>query len=326
MRANDQSMMTRLWRVVRRALLAIVAFALLFPPLYNFLVPEPRAAPIALPLPGARQLRCVRRRLGYHTSIIVQQPSGWSLGPPGRERAPFLEYAWGDRIFYMESNYQPQAVFATLVLPTPTVVVLSTAERIRPDFAARARCMRARWNASTTRALLLELEGTFRRSAGMRLEPYPIVAFLHGTLLSVLRPILLDSRLQLVDGRATLHRSARRRCNRRHIFRAGEPPIARLSSYLFRLPDPGTGPLGHAVMADARRLLRVDLFPETRTLRRLARRRRHMVACERSVEQHRESHSCTSMAVRACGSWASPAGAPWRVIATPNSPSAGRLR
>lgn len=168
-------MMTRLWRVVRRALLAIVAFALLFPPLYNFLVPEPRAAPIALPLPAPGNYDVFVADWGYHTSIIVQQPSGWSLGPPGRERAPFLEYAWGDRIFYMESNYQPQAVFATLVLPTPTVAYLdgwTDTSGFRGARAVYARTM----DASTTRALLLELEGTFRRSAGMRLEPYPIVA------------------------------------------------------------------------------------------------------------------------------------------------------
>ena len=61
---------------------------------------------------------------GYHTSIIVEQPRGWTLGPPGKERASFLEYSWGDKLFYMESDYRPHAVFATLVLPTPTVAYL----------------------------------------------------------------------------------------------------------------------------------------------------------------------------------------------------------
>lgn len=171
--------MNRVWRIARRTLLTIVAFALLFPALYLILMPERSGTPIALPLPAAGNYEVFVADWGYHTSIIVQQPPGWSLGPPGREHALFLEYAWGDRKFYMESSYQPQAIFATLVLPTSTVVYLDG----WPDTSALrgARAVYARTiDAPTTRALLIDLERTFRRSEGARLNPYPVVAAYDG--------------------------------------------------------------------------------------------------------------------------------------------------
>ncbi|MFN2398666.1 MAG: hypothetical protein ABR543_08545 [Gemmatimonadaceae bacterium] len=58
---------------------------------------------------------------GYHTSVIVEQPAGFRLGPPGEEDAPFVEFAWGNRSFYMESNYWPHSVFAAVFLPTSSV-------------------------------------------------------------------------------------------------------------------------------------------------------------------------------------------------------------
>src|SRR5262249_46346506 len=47
---------------------------------------------------------------------------GWSLGPEGDDSAPFVEYGWGDRSFYMESNFAPHALFASAFLPTASVV------------------------------------------------------------------------------------------------------------------------------------------------------------------------------------------------------------
>lgn len=169
------SAITRIWRFLRRALIAILAFVLIFPPLFALVIPEERSAPIALPFPPARTYRVFVADWGYHSSIIVEQPSGWTLGPPGRESAPFLEYSWGDRLFYMESDYQPQAIFATLVLPTPTVAYLDA----RPDppglDGARAVYVRT-MDAATARTLLIELERTFRHAGGVRLAPYPAVA------------------------------------------------------------------------------------------------------------------------------------------------------
>jgi hypothetical protein len=161
-------------RAVGRALAAPLAFAALFPPLYALVVPERRpalAAPLPAPPPGA--YRVFVADWGYHTSVVVEQPRGWALGPRGEERAPFLEYAWGDRRFYMESDYRPHAVFATLALPTASVLYLDG--RPDPPQLGGARLLVARAvDAATVRALLAELERSFRRApGGGRAEPYP---------------------------------------------------------------------------------------------------------------------------------------------------------
>jgi hypothetical protein len=112
---------------------------------------------------------------GYHTAIVIEQPPGAALGPPGDEHAAFLEYAWGDRKFYMESNFRPHSVFATLVLPTESVLYLRGRSRPPSFNGARAASLR-RVDAETLHELLLELERSFKRgSDGRRLAPYPAV-------------------------------------------------------------------------------------------------------------------------------------------------------
>ena len=58
---------------------------------------------------------------GYHTSIILEQPPAWRLGPPGEEASPFVEFAWGDRRFYKDSDYRPHSLIITLLLPSEAV-------------------------------------------------------------------------------------------------------------------------------------------------------------------------------------------------------------
>jgi hypothetical protein len=166
----------RAWRrVVRGVLLALIALVLLFPPLYALAMPEERGPLAALPAIPARTYRVYVANWGYHATIIVEQPSGWSLGPPGKERAPFLEYAWGDRRFYMDSDYRPQSLFATVVLPTESVIYLDG--QSDPPSLVGARAAYARTvDAATLRTLLLDLERSFQRTPlGARLPPYPAV-------------------------------------------------------------------------------------------------------------------------------------------------------
>lgn len=156
-----------------RVVLAGLAFALLFPPLYALAVPEERATAVSLPpLPLAATYRVLVVDWGYHTAIVVEQPPGWGLGPPGEEHAPFLEYAWGDRRFYMESDYRPHAVFATLVLPTASVLYVDGRPDPPPFRGARAAYER-RVDATALRVLLADLERSIRRTAdGTRQAPY----------------------------------------------------------------------------------------------------------------------------------------------------------
>jgi len=113
---------------------------------------------------------------GYHSAIIVPQPAGWELGPPGEETAPFLEYAWGDRRFYMENNFWPHSVFATLFLPTRTVTYVDG----WPGAPAMDDKPRALYTRGITveqwATLLQELERWIPRdAAGVRPPAFPAV-------------------------------------------------------------------------------------------------------------------------------------------------------
>lgn len=163
-------------RTLGRALAALAAFALLFPPLYAALASEPPPLPVALPAapPGAYRVFVVD--WGYHTAVVVQQPPGWTLGPPGEERAPFVEYAWGDRRFYLESDYRPHALFATLALPTAAVLYVDG--RPDPPALGGARAVYTRTvDAPTLERLVRQLEGAATQDAhGARAAPYPAAA------------------------------------------------------------------------------------------------------------------------------------------------------
>ena len=116
------------------AIVGVLAFAALFPIAYAVAIPEAIGAPAALPNVPQGEYRVYVVDWGYHTAIVAPQPAGWAIGPPGEERAGWLEYAWGDRRFYMESNYWPHSVFATLVLPTASVVYVD-GRAAPPSFA-----------------------------------------------------------------------------------------------------------------------------------------------------------------------------------------------
>jgi hypothetical protein len=93
------------------------------------------------------------------------------------ESAPYVEYAWGDKRFYMESNYRLDAVFATLFLPTESVAYVAswTAD---PARTARARALYVRdVDATELRELAEALEGAIRRApTGQRLHPFAAVS------------------------------------------------------------------------------------------------------------------------------------------------------
>ena len=163
----------RLARYFAGILGSLMVFAIIFPTLYAALTPEPRAAMIPLPAPPPGAYRVLVVDWGYHTAIIVEQPAGWRLGPPGKETAAFLEYAWGDRRFYLESDYRPHAVFATLFLPTESVLYVDGRPE-PPSATAGARVRLARTvDADTLRALVTELERSARRTNnGTRMPPY----------------------------------------------------------------------------------------------------------------------------------------------------------
>ena len=160
------------WRRLLAALAAILL--ILIPCLVELFVTAPRDVDIPTP-PDSRTYRVFVADWGYHASIILEQPDGWRLGPPPHEGAPFVEYAWGDRRFYMEGNHWPHALFAALFLPTASVTYIEAWNRA-PDARSPAKRLLVRSvTADELRRLIVSLEATMRRDAtGERALPYPI--------------------------------------------------------------------------------------------------------------------------------------------------------
>ena len=134
---------------------------------------EPRAHLPPLPQPPPGSYTVLVADWGHHTSIVVQQPPGWRLGPPGAEAAPFLEVAWGDRRFFHGGDRSPQALAAALFLPTDAVLLFAghpDPPRLVGTVAVRQRQV----GAPTVHALLTALERSARRNpAGERLPALP---------------------------------------------------------------------------------------------------------------------------------------------------------
>ena len=150
-------------------LLELVAW----PMLQAAVVPEPRAPRVRLPQPPAGSYTVLVADWGHHTAIVVQQPPGWRLGPPGAEAAPFLEVGWCDRRYFHGGERSPQTLVAALFLPTDSVLFLAghpDPPRLAGTVAVRERQV----DAPTLRALLSALEGSARRDRdGARLPPLP---------------------------------------------------------------------------------------------------------------------------------------------------------
>ena len=165
--------MQRNW-VKMVAAIAIISLVMI-PAVSEIGARPPRRAPIG-EIPDTTYLVFVAD-WGYHTSIIVQQPEGMELGPPGREAAAYVEYAWGDRRFYMEGSRNPLVTLAALFLPTPSVTYVE-GWGPDPDRDARPRAMySALVSATQLRQLLEGLEGSIVRDrSGARANPYPTVS------------------------------------------------------------------------------------------------------------------------------------------------------
>jgi len=142
------------------------------PLLYAAVQPEPRAALAPLPLPPPGRYSVLVADWGLHTAIVLEQPPGWRLGPPGAEAAPFLEVAWGDRRYYAAGDRRPHAVAATLFLPTDAVLFLA-GHPDPPRLAGAARVYERQVDAPTLQALLTSLERSQRRSPGGG-RPHPL--------------------------------------------------------------------------------------------------------------------------------------------------------
>ncbi|MCP9833022.1 MULTISPECIES: DUF2459 domain-containing protein [unclassified Cyanobium] len=176
--------------------------------------PEPRAQLAPLPLPPPGPYTVLVADWGHHTSIVVQQPPGWRLGPPGAEAAPFVEVAWGDRRYFHGADRSPQSVFSALVLPTDSVLFLAAhpdPPRLEGTVAVRQR----RVGAPTLQALLTALERSAQRTpAGGRRAPPAMAARPWGSFCPGPWHLSVDPQLQLVDRAAAAGGRTRHRPDR----------------------------------------------------------------------------------------------------------------
>jgi hypothetical protein len=167
---------SRRLRLAGRIALLILLVLVLGPILYVFFTPDTRPRLTLPPVPGPGPYRVYAVDWGHHVSIVVEQPAGWRLGPPGREDASFLDYGWGDKSYFMESDYRLHVLFATVFLPTASVVYLE-GRRSPPRVSGGAHAVFVRSvDAATLRTLLTMLEGSIvHSSSGTRAAPYPPV-------------------------------------------------------------------------------------------------------------------------------------------------------
>lgn len=154
---------------------------------------------------------------GYHTAIMVEQPAGGRFGPPGREDAvasQFVEYAWGDRRFYMESRYAPWSLVATLLFPTEAVTYVAGWRTPPVSRPGRLTVVSRTITPPERDRLLAALESWVSRdSAGRARAPaFPAVAGYAG-------------RFHAAPGRYT----AIANCNRWTVDRLAEVGLARAS-------------------------------------------------------------------------------------------------
>jgi len=109
----------------------------------------------------------------YHTSVTIPQPPGWRLGPPGAEAAPWVDYSWGDRAYFRDSQYR--SFYTLFALPTTSVVHLVGREH--PPTPHEARAVYARVvDAPTLARLAASLEGAVVHTPdGARIAPAPAI-------------------------------------------------------------------------------------------------------------------------------------------------------
>jgi hypothetical protein len=159
-------------RVALSFVALLVALLVVYPVGYALVVPEERGVPIAIPPVPDGSYRIFVVDWGYHTAIVVPRPAGFALGPAGEEAAPYVEYAWGDRRFYMESRYAPWSVLATLALPTESVLYVD-GQTDPPRFGGARGIYSRVVDAPTLARLILELERSVRRApSGGRVTPH----------------------------------------------------------------------------------------------------------------------------------------------------------
>ena len=112
---------------------------------------------------------------GFHTAIILEQPSGWSLGPPNHPQARYVEYSWGDKGFFMLADSSIPGTLAAGVLPTASVVYLRGRDALPTEQNGVRQLYHRQVTPQQLHSLVDALEQSFQREPqGDRVEPYTL--------------------------------------------------------------------------------------------------------------------------------------------------------
>ncbi len=179
MRSNRRPTLSTRRRWILRGV--FVALLLLVLPLLLGPGRPPADAPVALPAmsaaDSARIFAVYVADYGYHTAIIVQLPASYAPALAGLSGdSVYLEYAWGDRRFFMESRFAPWSIFASLFLPTEAVMYLAVHARPPSQRGGWRDLRERRVNSTQLVALIRSLEQwAVRDSSGQRAAEFPAV-------------------------------------------------------------------------------------------------------------------------------------------------------
>lgn len=158
-------------------------------PLVAGIACTPSAGLVAIPDEPTQPHRVWVIAAGWHAAIVVEQPEGWMLGPPGQEDAPFVEFAWGERHWYMEDRQD--RLLRTLFWPTESVVFVRA--RFQPPAGETFHLLQERQvSGEALHKLILSLEREIQRTeTGERAEPHPPAEWTTGTFYPGHRPYLI---------------------------------------------------------------------------------------------------------------------------------------
>lgn len=125
---------------------------------------------------------------GWHTAIVVPRDKlrATDLLPEVRDfpEAAFLEFGWGDRVYYPAGEKTLGMTLNAALTPTPSVMhVAGRARAPVPDVAGR-EVVRLKLTEAGFRQLIAAIAGTFERPEDSRAEPvsaglYPDSHFYH---------------------------------------------------------------------------------------------------------------------------------------------------